>query len=259
MQPGRSPSPMVIHRDDHQPCGGEKQAGLRPLPRPQLQGCSSSVLGRRVHRVGACLRVGWRPTSSSSIRGRRASSSSMEEASSSHAGEGELLLPGQGAAVRPPSGRQSCGAQVAAVTGLAEGANFDNAGPVGHKRCQLQRAWHAGSAGSGASSDAASCRLVRAWLSVHRTSDCLAARRSGMFAALPTPPTAPGDRTRRRTPRGWRSCSWIVLSSLRHDASAWRLALTCLRGLEWGSASAGWGGRHSSAWRWRAGGRCHRC
>jgi hypothetical protein len=108
MQPGCSPSPMVIRRDDHQPCGGEKQAGLRPLPRPQLQGCSSSGLGRGAHRVGACLRVGWRPASSFGIRGRRASSSSAEEASSSHAGEGELLLPGQGAAVRPPPGRRSC-------------------------------------------------------------------------------------------------------------------------------------------------------
>jgi hypothetical protein len=118
MQPGCSHSPMVIRRDDHQPCGGEKQAGLRPMPRPQLQGCSSSGLGRRAHRVGACLRVGQRPASSSSIWGRRASSSSVEEASSSHAGgEGELLLPGQGAAVRPPSGRWSCRAQAAAVTG----------------------------------------------------------------------------------------------------------------------------------------------
>jgi hypothetical protein len=104
MQPGCSPSPMVIHRDDHQPCGGEKQTGLRPLPRPQLQGSSSSGLGRRAGRVGAYLRVGRRPASSSSIRGRGASSSCAEEASSSHAGEGELLLPGQGAAVRPPPG-----------------------------------------------------------------------------------------------------------------------------------------------------------
>jgi hypothetical protein len=240
---------MVIHRDDHQPCGGEKQARLRPLPRPQLQGCSSSGLGRRVHRVGACLRVGQRPASSSGIRGRRASSSSVEEASSSHAGEGELLLPGQGAAVRPPSGRRSCRAQVAAVTGLAKGANFDNAGLVGRKRRQLQRAWHAGSASSGATSDAVSCRLVRAWLSVHRMGDCRATRRSGMSATLPAPPNALGDHTRRRTPRGRRSCSWIVLSSLRHDASARRLAPACLRGLEWGSTGAGWGGRHSSAWR----------
>jgi hypothetical protein len=55
MQPGCSPSPMVIRRDDHQPCGGEKQAELQPLPRPQHQGCSSSGLGRRARRVGSCL------------------------------------------------------------------------------------------------------------------------------------------------------------------------------------------------------------
>jgi hypothetical protein len=56
-----------------------------------------------------------------------------------------------------------------ALTGLAEGANFDNTGPVGGKRRQLQRAWLAGSAGSVAASDAASCRLIRAWPSVRRT------------------------------------------------------------------------------------------
>jgi hypothetical protein len=92
MQPGCIPSPMVIQDDDHQFGGGEKQARLRPLPRPQLQGSSSSVLRRRAGRVGACLRMGRRPASSSGIRGRKASSSCAEEASSSHAGKGELLL-----------------------------------------------------------------------------------------------------------------------------------------------------------------------
>jgi hypothetical protein len=53
MQPGCSPPSVVIQKDDYQPCGGEKQAGLRPPSCPQLQGCSSSVLGRRVCRVGA--------------------------------------------------------------------------------------------------------------------------------------------------------------------------------------------------------------
>jgi hypothetical protein len=96
-QPGCIPSPMVTQDGDHQFDGGEKQVGLQPLPRPQLQGSSSSLLGRRAGRAGACLRVGWRPASSSGIRGRKTSSS--------HAGEGELLLPGQGAAFRPPSGR----------------------------------------------------------------------------------------------------------------------------------------------------------
>jgi hypothetical protein len=102
MQPGCGPSPMVIQDDDYQFGGGEKQAGLWPLPRPQLQGSSSSVLGRRAGRVGAYLRMGWRPASSSGVRRRGASSSCAEEASSSHVGEGELLLLGHGAAVHPP-------------------------------------------------------------------------------------------------------------------------------------------------------------
>jgi hypothetical protein len=37
---------MVIQDDDHQFDDGEKQAELRPLPRPQLQGSSSSLLWR---------------------------------------------------------------------------------------------------------------------------------------------------------------------------------------------------------------------
>mgnify|MGYP000863961833 CR=1 FL=1 len=203
MQPGCSPSPMVIRRDDHQPRGGEKQAGLWPLPRPQLQGCSSSGLGRGRTESGFYL---------------------------PHGPAGRLFL-------------QHSGER--ALTGLAEGANFDNAGPVGRKRRQLQRAWLAGSAGSVAASDAAYCRLIRVWPSVHRAGDCCAVRT--------------GDRPRRHTPHGRRSCSWIVLSSLRHDASTQRSMPAHPRGLEWGSAGAGWGVRHSSAWRWRAGGRCRRC
>jgi hypothetical protein len=46
---------------------------------------------------GAYLHVGWRPASSSGFWGWKPSSSSAEEASSNHAGEGELLLPSQGA------------------------------------------------------------------------------------------------------------------------------------------------------------------
>jgi hypothetical protein len=60
-QLGRIPSPVVTQDGDHQSQGGEKQAGLRPLPLPQLQGCSSSVLGRGVRRVGAGLRAGSGP------------------------------------------------------------------------------------------------------------------------------------------------------------------------------------------------------
>jgi hypothetical protein len=71
MQPGCSPPPVVIQKDDYQPCGGEKQAGLRPPSSPQLQGCSSSVLGRRVCRVGAPPPHGSRPASSLSTRGKK--------------------------------------------------------------------------------------------------------------------------------------------------------------------------------------------
>jgi hypothetical protein len=56
-----------------------------------------------------------------------------------------------------------------AFTGLAEKANFGYARPAGCKRCQLPRAWLPGSDGPRAASDAASCRLVGTWLSVHRT------------------------------------------------------------------------------------------
>jgi hypothetical protein len=52
-RPGCIPSPVVTQDGDHQFDGGEKQAELRPLPRPQLQGSSSSLLGRRARRAGA--------------------------------------------------------------------------------------------------------------------------------------------------------------------------------------------------------------
>jgi hypothetical protein len=52
MQPGCSSPPVVTQNDDCQPCGGEERAGPWPPPYPQLQGCSSSMLGRRASRVG---------------------------------------------------------------------------------------------------------------------------------------------------------------------------------------------------------------
>jgi hypothetical protein len=71
MQPGCIPSPMVIQDDDHQFDGGEEQAGLRPLPRPQLQGSSSSLLwqGGELSR-GSTSRMGQRAASSFSTQGR---------------------------------------------------------------------------------------------------------------------------------------------------------------------------------------------
>jgi hypothetical protein len=69
-QPGCIPSSVVTQDGDHQFDGWEKQAGLRPLPLPQLQGCSSSVLGRGVRRGGARLRAGSGPLLPSVIRGK---------------------------------------------------------------------------------------------------------------------------------------------------------------------------------------------
>jgi hypothetical protein len=69
-QPGCIPSPVVTQDGDHQFVGGEKRAGLRPPPLPQLQGCLSSVLGRRVCRVGACLRTDGGPLLPSVIGGK---------------------------------------------------------------------------------------------------------------------------------------------------------------------------------------------
>jgi hypothetical protein len=107
------------------------------------------------------------------------------------------------------------------LTGLAEGADFDNAGPIGRKRRHLQHAWFAGSARSAAASGATS----------HRWAECgyLPAVRAAVA------PRAPGDRPRHRTLLGRRSCSWVVLPSLQHDASVRRSVLACPEGLEWGS------------------------
>jgi hypothetical protein len=62
-QPGCIPSPVVSQDGDPQLLDGEKQARLRSWFRPQLQGCSSSLLGRKARRAGALppARVGWPP------------------------------------------------------------------------------------------------------------------------------------------------------------------------------------------------------
>jgi hypothetical protein len=69
-QPGCIPSPVVTQDSDLQFDGGEKQAGLRPLPLPQLQGFSSSVLGRGVRRVGVGPCAGGGPLLPSVIGGK---------------------------------------------------------------------------------------------------------------------------------------------------------------------------------------------
>jgi hypothetical protein len=68
-------------------------------------------------------------------------------------------------------------------TSLTEEANLGYAGPAG---CGLlQRVWPFGLDGFGAASDAASCRLAGAWLSIHRTGDGRAVRGSTTSTASP--------------------------------------------------------------------------
>jgi hypothetical protein len=128
MQPDCSPPLVVIQKDDYQPCGGEKQTGLRPPSCPQLQGCSSSVLGRRVHRVGTRLRVGSGPLLPSVFRGEGCSPSMALSAAACLASwPGRLrcrLLPlGQSVAVRPPHGRWSRHALVGHTHGFSCGTS----------------------------------------------------------------------------------------------------------------------------------------
>jgi hypothetical protein len=142
-QPGRNLRPVVIHKDDYQPCGGEKRAGLRPPPCPQLQGCSSSALGRRASRVGV-LPSAWAggpllPAAfggeghSPALRRRRTPgtwgrpSATPSAAACLAPRPGWLwcrlrhcLLPlGRGVAVRPPHGRRSRRAQVGHIHGFS--------------------------------------------------------------------------------------------------------------------------------------------
>jgi hypothetical protein len=70
VQPGCTPPPAVTQDGDLQFDGGGKQAGLRPLPLPQPQGFSSSVLERGVCRVGVGPCAGGGPLLPSVIGGK---------------------------------------------------------------------------------------------------------------------------------------------------------------------------------------------
>jgi hypothetical protein len=93
---------VVTQDGDHQLLGGEKQAGLRPLPLPQLQGCSSSVLGRGVRRVRVGLRAGSGLLLPSAIGGRafavRGAGSCRVSGSSVRAASAPLSVPPSAAA-----------------------------------------------------------------------------------------------------------------------------------------------------------------
>jgi hypothetical protein len=55
MQPDCSLPPVVIYKDDHQPCGGEKRAGLRPPPALSFKDVHHPRWGGRRAELGSCL------------------------------------------------------------------------------------------------------------------------------------------------------------------------------------------------------------
>jgi hypothetical protein len=146
MQPGCSPPPVVIQKDDHQPRGGEKRAGLRPPSCPQLQGCSSSSLGWKASRAGV-LPSAWAgdPLLPPAFGGEGRSPALQRRGTSATWGQPaagtvscrvpsswprwlwcrlrRCLLPfGRSVAVRPPHGRRSCHAWVCHIHGLSRAA-----------------------------------------------------------------------------------------------------------------------------------------
>jgi hypothetical protein len=58
MQPGRNLRPVVIHKDDYQPCGGEKRAGLRPPPALSFKDVHHPCWGGGRAESGLCLSRG---------------------------------------------------------------------------------------------------------------------------------------------------------------------------------------------------------
>jgi hypothetical protein len=151
IQLGCSPPPAVTQDDDRRPHGGEERARPWPPPYPQLQGCSSSVLGRRVHRVGFRLRVGSGPLLPSVIGGEGRSPSVALSAAMCLAPQPKRLwccfrcrlLPlGQSVAARSPHGCRLCRAraghvQVLPAPSAAPGGRSTRRMPRG--RCSCSR------------------------------------------------------------------------------------------------------------------------
>jgi hypothetical protein len=55
MHPGCGLPPVVIYKDDHQPRGGEKRAGLRPPPTLSFKDVHHPCCGGRRAELGSCL------------------------------------------------------------------------------------------------------------------------------------------------------------------------------------------------------------
>jgi hypothetical protein len=133
MQPGCNLPPVVIYKDDHQPCGGEKRARLRPPPPPALnfKDVHHPRWGGRRAELGSCLSHGLltcfflqhlgekdvhQPCGGGELRLRGADRLQAPSAAACLAPWlgwlrcrlRRCLLPlGRGVAVRPPHGRRS--------------------------------------------------------------------------------------------------------------------------------------------------------
>jgi hypothetical protein len=133
--------------------GGEKQAWLRPPPRSQLQGFSSSGLRRRGAPSGGLPPRGpvtlFFPQHLGEEGILQPCGGFLQPC-----GEGKLLLPGHGAAFRPSSGRRSCRARAGHVqVFLAPSAALEG--------CPARRAPRGWCSCSGAASARAGVRTCR--------------------------------------------------------------------------------------------------
>jgi hypothetical protein len=177
MQPGCNLPPVVIYKDDHQPCGGEKQAGLRPSPALSFKDVHHPRWGGRRVELGSYLPHG--------LVTRFFLQHSGEKDVHQPCGGGELRLRGAG--------------RLQAPSAVACPASW-----LGWLRCRLQRCLLPLGRGvavrppHGRWSHRAHVRHNRG---VSRAAGC-------------TVLTPSGGRTRRHTPWGWRPRFWMVLSSL---------------------------------------------
>jgi hypothetical protein len=143
MQPGRNLPPVVIHKDDYQPCGGEKRARLRPPPALSFKDVHHPRWGGRRAELGSCLPHGLatrfflqhsgekgvhQPCGGGELRLRGVGRLRAPSAAACLAPWPRwlwcrlwlcLLLLGRGVAIRPPHGRQSRRAQVRHIHGFS--------------------------------------------------------------------------------------------------------------------------------------------
>jgi hypothetical protein len=183
MQPGCSLPPVVIYKDDHQPCGGEKRAGLRPPPALSFKDVHHPRWGGRRAELGSCLPHG--------LVTRFFLQHLEEKGVHQPCGGGELRLCG--------AGRLQVSSTAACLAPW-----------LGWLWRRLQRclppltgAWlSVYRTGDG--------RVVRR----SATSTASPVPPAALFRRRPE------GRTRRCTPWRWRPHSWMVLSSLRRRAGA---------------------------------------